>query len=127
MISFSGFSGRRNRGGMFILGCSFAGIGCSGGWAAGISGTSLLCCGRMGTRIIGFSGRMGFRLAGLAAMTARIRELMARISQLASLFAIIILTISLSPFFHPFPLYFLLLISLNYAHLHATAHFYAMK
>lgn len=81
----------------------------------------------MGTRIIGFSGRMGFRLAGLAAMTARIRELMARISELASLFAIIILTISLSSFFHPFPIYFLLLIRLNYFRLHATAHFYAMK
>lgn len=121
MISFSGFSGRRNRAGMFILGCSFA-----GGWAVGISGTSLLCCGRMGTRITGFSGRMGFRLAGLAALTARIRELMARISELASLFAIIIRRISLSPCFRPFPIYFLL-ISLNYVQPHATAHFYAMK
>ncbi len=121
MISFSGFSGRRSRGGMFIMGCPFA-----GGWAGGISATSLLCCGKMGTRITGFRGRMGFRLAGLAALMARIRELMARISELACFFAIIILKISFSPIFGQFPIY-CLLIRLYYAHLHAIAHFNAMK
>ena len=70
---------------------------------------------------------MGFRLAGLAALMARIRELMARISELVCFLPITILTISLSVFFHPFPIYCLLLIRLYYAHLHATAHFYAMK
>ena len=80
----------------------------------------------MGIRITGFSGRMGFRLAGLDALMARIRELIARISELVCFFAII-LTISLSLFFRPFPIYCLLLIRLHYAHLHATAHFSAMK